>query len=328
MAHAGWCFRFVGPTGSTGITRRDRRRSRIRQSSGACRRAEFWRIQLPPKIPAAPMPWIAFALLTFLAGRVLPADEVPNADDDTGNAEAFQKYAKETAAGYDIRLKSDGARKLALHDGSVLRWTNPVGGHRAHGEVFLWTDRGRPAAVLSLYQVTEANVVHEHHEFGSLALRGLAAARSGQSAWSPAMAGVELKPFPDASTPQSSPKLRLTQMRRLAGQLRADKTTREEVKRELRLLSNPVYRYESDDPEVLDGALFSFVEATDPEVFLMIEARKSGKDQHEWKYGLARMNSVRLRVLRGDVLLWDAPTLPWSDVFDRPDKSYTALRIR
>ena len=271
--------------------------------------------------------WIAFSLTICLASRRASA-QAPGTDDDAGNAEAFQQYAKETAARYDVRLKFDGDRKLVLHDESVLRWTNPVGGHRAHGEVFLWTDRGRPAAVLSLYQITEANVVHEQHEFCSLALGALAAARSGQSAWSPAMAGVELKPFPDAPTPQNSPKLRLIQMRRLAGQLRADKTTREDVKRELRLLSNPVYRYESDDPEVLDGALFSFVEATDPEVFLMIEARTSSKDQHAWKYGLARMNSVRLRVLRGDVVLWDAPTLPWSDVFDRPDKSYTALRIR
>src|SRR5262249_16259210 len=121
---------------------------------------------------------IVFALPTFLAGRAASADEAPKADDDA--AEAFRLYAKETAGRYEIRCQGEEGRKTTLRGDSVLRWTNPVGGHQAHGEVFLWTDRGRPAAVLSLYQVTEANVVHEHHEFCSLALEGLSARRSGQ----------------------------------------------------------------------------------------------------------------------------------------------------
>jgi hypothetical protein len=36
----------------------------------------------------------------------------------------------------------------------------------------------------------------------------------------------------------------------------------------------PLYRYESTDPEVIDGALFGFVHVTDPEIILVIEARK------------------------------------------------------
>lgn len=250
------------------------------------------------------------------------------ARDDAAEAEAFQTYAKQSAEQYDIRVGRGGERQLALCDHSVLRWTNPVGGRRAHGEVFLWTDRGRPAAVLSLYRLTEGDVVLEDHEFCSLALGGLSARRSGRPAWSPDQSGIELKPFPEAPALQDSPRLRLTQMRRLAGQLRADKTTRQDITRDLRLLSNPVYRYESDDPNVLDGALFVFVEGTDPEVFLLIEARVGDNDDRKWIYGLGRMNSVRLRVLQGAHVLWEAPALPMTEVHDRPDKPYTALRIR
>jgi hypothetical protein len=250
--------------------------------------------------------------------------------DDAAEAEAetFQTYAKQAAEEYDIRVGPGGERQLALRDHSLLRWTNPVGGRRAHGEVFLWTDRGRPAAVLSLYRLTEKNVLLEDHEFCSLAPGGLTARRSGQPAWSPEQSGIELKPFPEAPAPQDSPRLRLAQMRRLAGELRADKTTRDDVTRDLRLLSNPVYRYESDDPSLVDGALFVFVEGTDPEVFLLIEARTGAKDERKWVYGLARMNSVRLRVRQGADVLWEAPALRMSDVHDRPDKPYTALRIR
>ena len=45
------------------------------------------------------------------------------------------------------------------------------------------------------------------------------------------------------------------------------------VDRDLRLLTTPIARYgkAGGDPE--DGALFAFVEGTDPEVFLFVEAR-------------------------------------------------------
>ena len=116
-------------------------------------------------------------------------------------------------------------------------------------------------------------------------------------------------------------------MRKLAAQLTADKTTRESVKRDLRLLPQPVYHYEGSHPDVEDGGLFAFVEATDPEVFLLLEARAGG-EKLEWQFGLARMNSLPLRVYHGEKLLWEAPALRGADVFDRADKQYTALRIK
>jgi hypothetical protein len=63
-------------------------------------------------------------------------------------------------------------------------------------------------------------------------------------------------------------------------------------------------------------------------VFLLIQARADNSDEREWLYGLGRMNSVRLRVLQGAHVLWEAPALPMRDVHDRPDKPDTALRIR
>ncbi|HEV3119046.1 MAG TPA: hypothetical protein VGY58_18475 [Gemmataceae bacterium] len=81
-------------------------------------------------------------------------------------------------------------------------------------------------------------------------------------------------------------------------------------------------------PQVLDGALFAFVEGTDPEVILAIEARADAKEEPVWRYGLGRMNSLRLRVLRGDDVLWEGPAIAWEDFHDRTDKPYTVLRIR
>jgi hypothetical protein len=56
----------------------------------------------------------------------------------------------------------------------------------------------------------------------------------------------------------------------------------------LRLLTKPLVRYGKASAKVEDGALFSFVLGTDPEVFLMLEARPA-KDGLEWQYALAPM---------------------------------------
>src|SRR5262245_33933262 len=130
---------------------------------------------------------VNFVLAPTLALTVLTTATISIADDPTPTAEseAFQKYARKTAAEYDFRLVAEPDRKLVLREEPILRWTNPVGGHQAHGEVFIWTDRGRPEAVLSLYEVTQTDGVHEHHEFTSLSLGDLKAERAGAVAWAP-----------------------------------------------------------------------------------------------------------------------------------------------
>ena len=56
---------------------------------------------------------------------------------------------------------------------------------------------------------------------------------------------------------------------------------------ELRLLPQPVYRYESEDPEVQDGGVFAFVQGTDPEVLLLLEAVRT-EGGLVWIYGFVR----------------------------------------
>ena len=63
--------------------------------------------------------------------------------------------AQATAATYELKTTGQEPRQLKRREESLLRWTNPLGGNKAHGELFLWTDRGRPAAVLSMYEWTD-----------------------------------------------------------------------------------------------------------------------------------------------------------------------------
>src|SRR5258707_988464 len=80
-----------------------------------------------------------------------------------------------------------------------------------------------------------------------------------------------------------------------------DETARES---ELRLLAQPLYRYElKDHPDLQDGAILSFVQGTDPEILMILEARRDGADSF-WQYALARFSDRGLAVKHKDKEVW------------------------
>jgi hypothetical protein len=228
----------------------------------------------------------------------------------------------EAAGTYDIRLATDPPTRLHLHSEPVLLWTNPVrrGGN---GAVFLWVADGRPEAVASFYQFKLNGMLNEDHEFQSLAFTALTAMKDGREVWFPTGPGVTLTAISGAPAPANVPAERQRQLRTLASHFKAfvDSPTNPS---ELRLLAKPLYRYETDRADRPDGALFAFVQATDPEVLLLIE---SGAQDGAivWRYGLARMSMARLRAeFKGEVV--------WRAVGDEnrfaPNKTYMTLRVR
>ena len=76
---------------------------------------------------------------------------------------------------------------------------------------------------------------------------------------------------------------------------------------ELRLLPQPLYRYESTDPDVLDGALFTLVSSagTDPEIILMLEARKTPTGP-QWVFGAARFSDMNLWLKQKGQEVWSS----------------------
>ena len=100
-------------------------------------------------------------------------------------------------------------------------------------------------------------------------------------------------------------------MRELAKDFTGREELYEETERDMRLLSQPLYRYDGSEAPLIDGGLFAFVQGTDPETLLLIEARRvDGKPR--WEYGLARMNHVAMRVSHRGQPVWTVPLLPWA----------------
>jgi hypothetical protein len=211
-------------------------------------------------------------------------------------------------------LIGESTEKAELRAEPLLRWSNPTAGS-VHGEVFLWTDHKRPAAIASIYRW--------YHPFKdctfevvSTSTLPVAGREGNKNLWEAKESGIQWKPLEGAPPPAKSGTSRLNQMRQLARRFSArlvDKRTGDEaVDRELRLLNQPVYRYESPEAEVIDGGLFALVETTDPEVWVLLEAIEHN-EKTIWQYGLARMNADACEVRLDDkpVEAWEKIHEPW-----------------
>jgi hypothetical protein len=76
-------------------------------------------------------------------------------------------------------------------------------------------------------------------------------------------------------------------------------------------------RYQSKNPDVLDGAIFAIVLGTDPELLLLIEARRDGHE-HRWQYAVARMNDNSLAVYYQGRKVWRAEAIKARDPLRDP----------
>ena len=136
------------------------------------------------------------------------------------------------------------------------------------------------------------------HEFHSMAEGKLLPSRDDKAAetWEP-KAAVPMQPLPGAAAPETTPGRRLIQMRSLARDFTAHSIDYQMERWELRLLAQPLYRYEKPEGEVVDGALFAFVTSagTDPEVIVALEARKKD-DKLAWYYRAIRFSDSNLYV--------------------------------
>ncbi len=247
---------------------------------------------------------------------------------DKERAEATLKLANEKAAELELRLADDRRTKLTLHPSSLLRWSNPVT-TALYGEVFLWTAKGRPQAIASMHKFFQPERRHMTGEFHSLALEPINGLQQQRPFWNTKDAGIAFKKLANAPAVAPVAPQRLAQMRRLARQFSAEASARDEVdnRERLRLLPKQIYRYDSTSSALLDGAIFTFVQGTNPEVLLLLEARRVG-DEHTWQYALVRFNSVAMRAYHGDQLVWSVPQVapPWQDVRD-PNKVYFVPKL-
>ena len=201
---------------------------------------------------------------------------------------------------YELLLGPD-RRRLQFQKEPVLRWPNPTR-ETPEGATFVWTLDGRPEVIGCFWKHGVVSFA-----FQSLSTSKLIAQDGQQTIWHPDSAGVSFESLADAPRPADSATKRLSQMKDLARrfhcQLAGDRAKTEE----LRLLPSPLYRYKTDRKDLFDGALFAYVQGTDPEVILTLEARRGEGQKPEWQYAITRRSMLPLEADFDGKRVWSVP---------------------
>ena len=211
----------------------------------------------------------------------------------------------------------------------IFRWTNASRANGQSGAMFVWTFGGRPVALGGVFSNPEGGrrvIMHEFHALGRLQL--YPRMKDSEHEWLP-RAAVPLLPLPDSPSVEPTAPRRARQIVKLAREFTAHTVDDLGVRWQMRLLSRPLYRYESAGSDLIEGAVFAFVSdaGTDPEIVLVLEAVKDqGKTM--WQYRTCAFSISSLYVQYKGKEVWrslrDDPTGP----FGNPDRTYALIRDR
>lgn len=238
--------------------------------------------------------------------------EPPGKDDPPEEPKKLNELIEQSVTWYDVLPAVDATTPLTPQP--VLRWRNVVRGQVGEAMMVVWSHNGRPVAMASIYPWRGKM----SHEFDSLSRENKLIARDKDKViWSPSTAGVDFKDVPASLQPAKTPAERLRQMKAIAERFKATMTgwqADNSDQEELRLLPRPLFRYEltkakDPDPNLLDGALFAYVQGTDPEVVLVLEAIGTA-EKANWQYAFVRATHGGLEVKLGNEVIWTAKKFP------------------
>jgi len=268
-------------------------------------------------------------MLAIMLTICLVAADDPAPKASAKALEALQQLHQLEADSWKMYLDDERKTKAQFRSKPIYVWTNPTRSHGQHGAVFIWTHLGRPVVVASTFSHPEMGRRMVCHEFHSLSLDMLVPDHGdAPERWDP-KAPVPLYPLPGAPEPDASPARRLIQMRSLTRDFTSHSIDYQKERWELRLLPQPLYRYEKPEGVVIDGALFAFVTSagTDPEVMLVLEARKDG-ERPAWHYRAIRFSDSNLYVQHRGKEVWSSIRDTKNTLHFNPDHTYRLIRDR
>lgn len=229
------------------------------------------------------------------------------ASPETDNTSTQTPFGDLIDFGERFEIRSAEDELLELNPEPIFNWVDPTRNAGQKGCVFLWSHDGRPQAIGSVFTAGNETKVQLRHELHSLASGSLSAIYQDRLIWTPPFSGINWMDFTEIALPNENKRLRLTQMRVLARRFVATLERPDETQSRLELKPNPLYRYESAESGVLDGALFSFSLGTAPEVLMLVEAYQQEGRSAAWRFAFIRFHYWKMFVANehGEVV-WSA----------------------
>lgn len=186
--------------------------------------------------------------------------------------------------------ESQSADDWQVRRAPLFKYSDPARGYLAAG-VWRIGAPGRPKGVVSLeywprMDDNSPGQPYLSYEFIVVAGRPFELiSTKDQLTWRGSGPAVEFRDVPDGPAPAESPRQRLTQMRNILRRFAVKEVYRGDPNA-LRLLSQPIDRYEDPGEGILDGGAFIFAYGTNPEALILLE---STQDQR-WRYAVLRMS--------------------------------------
>jgi hypothetical protein len=270
----------------------------------------------------------AFALLLWMilaatAAPVRCADDEPETSQGDKVAAQRLKIMRDAIDGFRIaseEIESEGELKFSARP--LLRYNDQTRASQNIKGVLdatAWRlgETGRPKAVVTLeiYLVEQARPLLTY-EFVSLTPQKFEMQSVRGVRWLPHDTDLSMTGFAEAPRPVDTPRARLVQMRALSRRFTAQEQLGAQTT-DLRLLTQPIDRYEDLAAGILDGAVFVFANGTNPEMGLLVEC-----SEEKWSYGLFRLASAKLLAQLDGKSVMESSKPPGYPV----DASYTAAR--
>lgn len=242
---------------------------------------------------------LLFVLLTCTSYAQQPAEK------NEEKAAAVHQWADEVATKIDVTVGADD-QPATLVKQSLLRWSTSIG-QVIFGDCYIWTLEDRPVSFLSVYEVVGTRP-NRCLELQSLSPQPLSAKANDVAFWTPAKPGLQWADLDVSANNLPNAEAAQRRLRSISSSFEGLICEYDDQQKfhHLRLMSQPLYKYESDSKKTV-GAMFAFVDDTDPEILLLLEA--SLQSEAKIRYALVRQNHLRIMVNRKGEKIWELPKI-------------------
>ena len=250
---------------------------------------------------------------------------VCEADEPSESSESV-KQVHAALSNYDAQLVgASAATEVTLSPRPLLTFGDAARNNEG-GSLWVWAAGQRPLAFIEVYR-PGGNDPNWIHAITLASEQRLDLKLSDSQSWRPAKSQRQPKRCPDdVAAVADSPVQRLRQMKDISRHLSAHEFWDPNNSRfELRLLVQPMYRYQDEAAKIVDASVFALAHGTNPEVLVFIEAiRENGTPA--WHYDFIRLGSAEMHVLWDDKEIWTAPRTP--GVVGQPTDPYWIAVLR
>lgn len=242
---------------------------------------------------------VLLVLQTLIWGQV-------TADVEAKQRPVWVELAKAHMKDCEVYPTENVGHPLRVASEPVFHHVQNVRG-KSVGSVFLWLEEsGRPGAVGDVFFLPSGKQHKLYNEWHSLASAPITVKWQGVTLLESAQAGLQWKEIANAGVPPDSRLQQERELRRFSRRFTAHLVNKQGDRYELRLLTTPLYQYRAEkEAEYLIGSLFTFCQETDPEIFLLIEARQTDKGPR-WMYAAAEFSNLNLFMQFDGEEVWSA----------------------